>query len=172
MTGFVFALAWTLLVPDASRGEGGASNLRIPGEVWSIHDPERPAPVKVVPGSSGLPPSDATLLFGSDRLDLWKDAAGGPARWKIAKGVVTASPGSRRIETRQAFGDSQIHLEWRIPAARRLRGQKGSNSGLLLMGRYEIQILNSHTNVTYPGRAGGRDLRAVAAPGQRQPSTR
>ena len=48
-----------------------------------------------------------------------------------------------------------IHVEWQIPEDRVCRGQAGCNSGVYIMGRYEVQILDSFDNPTYPdGQAG------------------
>ena len=60
-----------------------------------------------------------------------------------------ASRGGNLI-TKEKFADCQVHLEWRVPAGRVVEGQKGGNSGIFLMNLYEIQIQESHTNVTYP----------------------
>jgi hypothetical protein len=102
-------------------------------------------------------------LFHADDLSNWKARGGGPARWRIDGGVVTATPDSEEIRSRQRFGDCRLHLEWRTPAPRRGSGQDAGNSGLFLMGRYEIQILDSHGNQTYP------DGQAAAIYGQVPP---
>jgi hypothetical protein len=65
---------------------------------------------------------------------------------------VVAGTGS--IATRAVFGDVQLHLEWMAPTEER-DGQNFGNSGVFLMGLYELQVLNSHGNDTYPdGQAG------------------
>lgn len=124
-----------------------------PTQPWSgfpVHDLDRPHPLKVE-GATCLttpPPADAVVLFDGKNTDAFtKD-------WPIIEGALVASKlGSNR--TKNAYGSCQLHLEWRIPAGRKVEGQKGGNSGLFLMGKYEVQIQESHTNVTYAdGQAG------------------
>jgi hypothetical protein len=81
----------------------------------------------------------------------------------VRDGYVEVVPGSGSLRTRQAFGDVQLHLEWRAPADAAGRGQGRGNSGVFLMGRYEVQILDSHENPTYP------DGQAAALYGQYPP---
>jgi hypothetical protein len=106
-------------------------------------------PPVVDPGPPGGPPSDATVLFGGSELSQWN----GGRRWEIADGVATCRGGS--ITTKESFGDCQMHVEWASPAQVRGRGQGRGNSGIYLMGQYEIQILDSYDNETYfDGQAG------------------
>jgi hypothetical protein len=65
--------------------------------------------------------------------------------------------------TEQAFGDCQVHVEWATPAVVAGDGQGRGNSGVFLMGRYEIQVLDSHENRTYA------DGQAAAVYGQTPP---
>ncbi len=97
------------------------------------------------PAGLGLeqPPEDAIVLFGGESLDGWE---GGDA-WQIADGVATAA--KRGITTKDSFGDCQLHLEWASPDKVSGSGQGRGNSGVYLMGRYEIQILDSYDNDTY-----------------------
>jgi hypothetical protein len=106
------------------------------GIVW-------PKPPVVTPGEGRQPPSDAIVLFGGENLDAWE----GGRRWIVEDGVATAA--RRDIQTRQAFGDCQLHLEFATPAEVRGSGQGRGNSGVYLMGRYEVQILDSYENETY-----------------------
>ncbi|MDP0492056.1 MAG: DUF1080 domain-containing protein [Verrucomicrobiota bacterium JB023] len=128
------------LYPDAPQ---------IPGWPYSVHDTTRPQPRKVESGGavSVSAPSDAKVLFDGSNLDAWK----GP--WLIKEGILVAHKG--KLSTKEEFGDCQLHIEWRIPAEREVSGQKGGNSGVFFMGRYEVQVLESHSNETYPdGQAG------------------
>ena len=78
-----------------------------------------------------------------------------PAAWTIENSEIVAGAKKGAIATRQAFGDIQLHLEWLIPELEGKTGQQYGNSGIFLMGLYEIQILNSHQNHTYAnGQAG------------------
>ena len=125
------------------------------GSKYRIHDGNRPQPRKVTPPKPGTAPSDAVVLFDGKNLDKWKGPKDSPAKWKIEDGVLIADKGSRSIITKEEFGDCQLHLEWMAPKDREFKGQKGSNSGVFLMGRYEVQILSNYENKTYPdGQAG------------------
>jgi hypothetical protein len=59
-------------------------------------------------------------------------------------------PGSGGIRTRESFGDCQLHLEWAAPTVVKGESQGRGNSGVFLMGRYEIQVLDCYDNPTYP----------------------
>ena len=121
----------------------------IPGSTYTVHDTTRPQPRKVESGGfvSVKAPSDAKVLFDGTNTDAWK------GKWKVEDGILIASP--KPLKTKEEFGDCQLHLEYRIPAGREVDGQKGGNSGVFLMGKYEIQVMESHTNETYPdGQAG------------------
>lgn len=106
------------------------------GIVW-------PEPAVIDPGPPGGPPSDAVVLFGGTDLSAWE----GGDQWEISEGVATAKGGG--ITTKQEFGDCQVHLEWASPEKVEGTGQGRGNSGLYLMGRYEVQILDSYDNETY-----------------------
>lgn len=100
-------------------------------------------PPIVTPGATDdQPPSDATVLFDGTDLSAWN---GGP--WKIEDGVMVASKGG--ISTKQSFGDIQLHLEWSAPTEVKGSGQGRGNSGVFLMGRYEVQVLDNYDNETY-----------------------
>ncbi|NJM39129.1 MAG: DUF1080 domain-containing protein [Akkermansiaceae bacterium] len=121
----------------------------IPGTTYSVHDPARPQPT-IVETAGALevkPPSDAIVLFDGKSVDAWENP------WQTKDGVMVAS--EKNTRTKQSFGAIQMHLEWRVPAGRPVSGQNGGNSGVFLMGSYEVQILQSHNNKTYPdGQAG------------------
>ena len=112
-------------------------------ELWE------PEPAIVTPGDDGSAPSDATVLFDGTDLSMWASSAGGPAEWRLEDGVMTVAPGAGGIETRQAFGDVQLHIEWRTPQRVEGDGQGRGNSGVFLMGLYEVQVLDSYENRTY-----------------------
>ena len=121
---------------------------------WRVHDMNRPQPPVVRAGTPssehgvGNAPSDALVLFDGTSLDAWTGKNDTPP-WDIVDGAIVVVPGSGDMVTRKVFGDIQYHMEWMVPADRRTSGQKGGNSGLFLMDRYEIQILDSHENRTY-----------------------
>jgi phosphodiesterase/alkaline phosphatase D-like protein len=95
------------------------------------------------------PPSDAVVLFDGTSLDAWQHEDGTPASWRVGDGAVTVVSGSGNIETRQGFGDVQLHLEWQAPAVVAGEGQERGNSGVFLQKRYEVQVLDSFDNRTY-----------------------
>jgi hypothetical protein len=125
---------------------------------WPVHSMERPRPPVVRPGPPGppaAPPGDAVVLFDGRSLDAWEHATGGAARWALSDRHLLVVGGSGNLQTRQRFGDLQLHLEWMAPAPPRGDGQGRGNSGVYLMGLYEIQVLDSYQNDTYPdGQAG------------------
>jgi hypothetical protein len=141
-------LAW--LQAGTPAGQPASS-----GKQWAIHDPDRPPPPVVVPGTPstderpGRPPSDAIVLFDGTDLSRWSAARGGPAGWKVAGGYMEVVRGAGDIVTRDAFGDCQLHVEWATPAPPRGEGQGRGNSGVYLMGLYEVQVLDSYENRTY-----------------------
>lgn len=112
-------------------------------------------PAVVIPGEGNSAPSDALVLFGGDDLSLWIGDNGEVAAWDIKDGILTVKPRSGGIRTRQAFGDCQLHIEWKTPAKLKGDGQGRGNSGIFFMGQYEIQVLDSYNNRTYSnGQAG------------------
>ena len=115
-----------------------------------------PEPAKIDGAGMRTAPSDAIVLFDGSNLDAWVTAVSEePASWRIEDGVVTVTPGSRTIKTKQAFGDIQLHLEWRPTAVIEGEGQSRGNSGIFLQSIYEVQILDSWENPTYVnGQAG------------------
>lgn len=112
------------------------------GIVW-------PEPPVVDPGPVGGPPSDAIVLFDGTDLSQWM----GGDDWEIRDGYAVAKGGG--ITTKESFGDCQLHVEWASPEEVTGQGQGRGNSGVYLMNRYEIQILDSYDNETYfDGQAG------------------
>lgn len=95
--------------------------------------PEQPAPI----------PSDAIVLFDGKDLSAFK----GGENWKIEDGAAVAAKGG--LSSKQGFGDCQLHLEFATPGEVKGSGQGRGNSGVYLMGRYEVQILDSYENTTY-----------------------
>ncbi|MBN1765302.1 MAG: DUF1080 domain-containing protein [Sedimentisphaerales bacterium] len=144
--------------------------------IWEVHDMNRPRPEVVKPGDNpGEPPSDAIVLFDGSDLSQWLSEKGGPAAWKIKDGFMEVVPKLGGIRTRQDFGSCQLHIEWASPAEVKGDSQGRGNSGIYLMGRYEVQVLDSYQNDTYPdGQAGaiyGQKpplVNACRAPGQWQ----
>jgi 3-keto-disaccharide hydrolase len=123
---------------------------------WPIHDLDRPMARVVDPGSEAKPPSDAVVLFEGKDLSKWKSQKdGGPAAWKVEGGYFEVAKGTGGIETRDGFGDCQLHIEWMSPNPPVGESQDRGNSGVYLMGLYEVQVLDSYQSKTYAdGQAG------------------
>ena len=133
-----------------------------PGSKWRVHDSSRPRPGAITPSTcnaqKGKAPSDAEVLFDGHDLSKFVSMKGGVAGepgWKLGEGVMEVIPGKGDIFSKEAFGDMQIHLEWASPSEVKGDSQNRGNSGLKISGLYEIQILDSYKNPTYPdGQAG------------------
>src|SRR5215213_9952704 len=137
-----------------------------PDGKWHIHDGSRPQPQVVTPGLAPLnpvpPPADATLLIGSgDDLSAWQMMDGAPATWPMKNGVVQTGKGLMR--TRAEFTDFQLHVEFATPREVKGDSQGRGNSGVFLLGKFEVQVLDSYHNPTYP------DGQAAALYGQQPP---
>lgn len=111
-------------------------------EVWD------PVPAVVDPGGPGQAPSDAVVIFDGRDLSQWR-GKDGEARWTVADGAMTVAAGTGDISTKRAFGDVQLHVEWRTPSVVKGESQERGNSGVFLMERYEVQVLDSYQNRTY-----------------------
>ena len=130
-----------------------------PGGIYRVGDMSRPRPPVVVPGTAstaqqpGQPPSDAMVLFDGKDLSQWETRARGrtnAAGWKVENGYMEIVPKSGSIQTKQRFGDGQYHIEWATPAEVKGNGQGRGNSGFMLPGFGELQVLDSYQNDTYP----------------------
>jgi len=124
---------------------------------WKIHDMNRPRPgeVAATPALGLPPPSDAIMLFDGDDLDQWAGPGGGPARWIVRDGYMESVRGSGGLLTKRSFGDVQLHVEFAMPNPPVGIGQNRGNSGVKLMGLYEVQVLDSYKDFTYAdGQAG------------------
>jgi hypothetical protein len=140
------------------QGVGYDDTPVLPGQPWRVHDAARPNPPVVAPGRDGAPPSDAIVLFDGTDAAAW---SGGP--WDVRDGALVVN-GKGTIETKEHFGDLQLHLEWAAPADVQSESQGRGNSGVFLMGRYEVQVLDSFDNTTYA------DGQAAAMYGQHPPA--
>jgi hypothetical protein len=122
---------------------------------WKIHDMNRPVPPVVDAGSAstqdspGRRPADATVLFDGTDLSKWQHKDGTAAKWKVENGYAEVVAKTGYIYTKQAFGDCQLHVEFREPTPPHGESQERGNSGVFLMGLYEVQVLDSYENKTY-----------------------
>ena len=136
---------------------------------WKIHDPDRPMAPLIDAGTSstqetpGRAPSDATVLFDGRDLSQWQGGDGSQAKWKVGDGYMEVAPGTGNISTKEAFGDAELHVEFAEPTPATGESQDRGNSGIFLMGLYEIQVLDSYHSKTYA------DGQAAAVYGQYPP---
>ena len=94
-------------------------------------------------------------LFDGTSLASWQSADSGVARWTVVDGAMEVARGTGDIQTRDAFGDAELHVEWMAPEPALGVGQDRGNSGIFLMGRYEVQVLDSYGNATYADGSAG-----------------
>ncbi len=138
-----------------------------------------PQPEIVTPGTfstqeaPGKPPSDAVVLFDGTNLDKWKNDKGEAAQWDLIDGVMQVKPKTGTLTSKDEFGDCQLHIEWSAPTPPTGNSQGRGNSGLFMMGRYEIQILDTYNNPTYADGTAGAvygqsppQVNAVRPPGE------
>jgi hypothetical protein len=144
MRTILFLLAFTALCPALRAQDIFKKDFTKPEatELWE------PKPKIVTPGVGTAPPSDAIVLFNGKNMDHWvmvDDSSA--AKWTLQNGVMTINPSTGDIQTKQKFGDCQLHLEFRLPenAAAGPRDNAG-NSGVFLQERYEVQIFDSYQN--------------------------
>lgn len=133
----------------------------LPGLPYHVHDPARPRPATVTPALRvGDAPSDATILFDGTDLSSWTPTKNA---WRVENGYMEVVPNSGDLRTKETFGDVQLHVEWQAPTEIEGEGQGRGNSGIFLQTRYEVQVLDSYGNRTYP------DGQAAAIYGQYPP---
>ena len=142
------ALTAVVLCPEGLFGQAA----------WKQHDMSRPRPSVIEPATESLPipaPADAIVLFNGSDLSQWWGIDGGPAQWDVVDGAMIVVAGAGPIQTERTFGDIQLHEEWSTPPQVEGTDQNRGNSGVYLMGLYEVQVLDSYQNDTYAdGQAG------------------
>lgn len=152
--------------PPKDRSRGYDDTPFLPGSRWRIHDVARPLPAEIDPGTAstqdlpGRPPADAVVLFAGGDTEAWTmagppEAPAKPVAWTVAGGVLEVVPKTGNIVTKAGFGSCQLHLEWQVPTEAQGKGQRRANSGVYLMSRYEVQILDPYANPTYADGAAG-----------------
>jgi hypothetical protein len=125
----------------------------IPGTSFKVHQKDRPQPPRVIPPppvsqeTGTKAPSDATVLFDGTNLDRFREN-----KWAVREGLLIAGRG--KLVTKEAYGDVQIHVEWRTPEPKGPVSSMG-NSGLFLMGLYELQIYDSFSSKIYADGSAG-----------------
>lgn len=106
------------------------------------------------------PPVDAVVLFDGNSTEAWSRAGqpDSPAEWAIDQGDLVIRPGTGSLDSKRRFRDFQLHLQFMLP------DQGNSNSGVYLLGRYEIQIINSYGRP--PDKGGCGSIYQLHAPPQ------
>jgi hypothetical protein len=153
-------------------------------KVHESDEAKQPQPAIVTPGSAGThdkpgsAPSDAVVLFDGSKESMdknWGDRGGNPTKWAFVDGAMESVRRAGYIQSKEHFGSCQLHIEFATPSQAQGSGQGRGNSGVFLMGQYEIQVLDSFDNKTYPdGQCGalyGRSkplVNASRGPGQWQ----
>ncbi|MEN8693470.1 MAG: 3-keto-disaccharide hydrolase [Akkermansiaceae bacterium] len=174
----LFLLVWTTLLPLTTFAEEDMSKPEIKVETKTdtngkksvymyidgvkVHEKDttkQPLPPVVTPGkTSADAPSDAIVLFDGTAESFsqnWTDTKGGKSKWKVIDGAMESVRGAGYAQTKEAFGSCQLHIEWASPSTVKGSGQGRGNSGVFLMGTYEVQVLDSFQNQTYAdGQAG------------------
>lgn len=153
---------WTEKEKNDKGKEVDVPYMSIDGILVHEEDPaKQPQPPIVTPGTEstqekpGTAPSDAVVLFDGKDLSNWTSTEGTPTKWVLTNGAMSPTKSSGMIQSKQEFGSCQLHVEWATPKEVKGDGQGRGNSGVFLMGKYEIQVLDSFDNKTYPdGQAG------------------
>ena len=129
-----------------------------PWSGYGVHDGKRPTPPKVEAKSiiTTPAPADADIIFDGKNSNAFTK------KWDIKDGALIASK-IGTTSTKKSYGSCQLHIEWKIPTGRKVKDQKGGNSGIFFMGLYEVQVQESFTNLTYA------DGQAAALYGQYPP---
>ena len=163
----------TIALATAALLGGGIAYMAIADhheqQQWAVHDMKRPKPPVIQPGTFPTPEapgkaqSDALVLFGGADLSHWQSAkGGGEPTWKVTSGYMEVAGGGD-VQTKESFGDCQLHVEWASPTEVKGSSQGRGNSGIFFMGNYEVQVLDSYENETYA------DGQAAALYGQYPP---
>ena len=140
--------------PESLFSQGEAPTpVRATGPLSGTLDPGTPSAGEHV----GTAPSDAIVLFDGTAASLqnWTDEKGNPTKWLLVEGALESVKKAGFIQTKEKFGSCQLHVEFATPTEVKGSGQGRGNSGVFLMGQYEVQVLDSYKNTTYPdGQAG------------------
>ena len=153
-----------VITTETRKGDDGKDVLYMFIDGVKVHETDvakQALPAVVKPGEPAgffAPPSDAVVLFDGSQKSLqtnWTDTKGNPSQWKIVDGALESVKKAGYIQTKNSFGSCQLHVEWAAPTKVAGDGQGRGNSGVFLMGTYEVQVLDSFENVTYAdGQAG------------------
>lgn len=103
------------------------------------------------PDAVGMKPlPGAKVLFNGESLDGWQVTGEEPAEWKVVDGVIVAPlseklspPKSGHLACLEEFRHAQLHVEFRVPYLPEKRGDNRGQSGVILFGIQELQIVDS-----------------------------
>ena len=153
-----------VITTETRKGADGKDVLYMFIDGVKVHETDvtkQPLPPVVTPGEPAgffAPPSDAIVLFDGSEKSFnanWTDTKGNPSQWNVVDGALESVKKAGYIQTKESFGSCQLHVEWASPAKVSGEGQGRGNSGVFLMGVYEVQVLDSFENQTYAdGQAG------------------
>ena len=76
---------------------------------------------------------ESKVLFNGKDIEGWQ--AMGENQWVVKDGILTSEKSGANLVSDEKFNDFKLHLEFRYP--------EGSNSGIYLRGRYEVQIADN-----------------------------
>jgi len=143
---FLASISFIIQAQEIDRSKGDP-------KLSEYYHPEAPV---VTPGKTAHDaPSDAIVLFDGKSFSNWEGDKNQPIGWTMENGAMVVKGGSGGIKTKKGFGDCQMHIEFRTPAEVKGDGQGRGNSGIFLMGKYELQVLDNYNNKTYVnGQAG------------------
>ena len=172
----VLAVAGAAVLAATASQRGRNDEPVIPGTNWHVHDRDRPQPRIVAPAAAfsdnAPPPADAVVLFDGKDLSKWLTPNDQPAGWQVDQSGGFVKTGRYNIHTKDRFADFQLHLEFATPAQVRGSDQSRGNSGVLINGMYEVQVLDSFNSKTYPDGQCGAPVRSDPAAGERLQRTR
>ncbi|HUW62380.1 MAG TPA: DUF1080 domain-containing protein [Candidatus Bathyarchaeia archaeon] len=161
---------WTKMEPNEKGEMKEVRYMTIDGVMVHETDPAlQPPPPVVTPGTEssqekpGVAPSDAVVLFDGKDLANWTSTSGAPTKWIVTEGAMSPTKKSGMVQSKQEFGSCQLHVEFATPKQVEGDSQGRGNSGVFLMGKYEVQVLDSYENATYP------DGQAAALYGRAKP---
>jgi len=144
----VLAFDWPSLAAEQRKPKesyGYDDTPLLPDSPWRVHDRRRPQPPMVAPGTeAGAPPADAIVLFDGKDLSRWfggSDKAVKDGSFNILE--------TGQLQTKQHFGDCQLHVEWMTPSPADGDAMNWGNSGVFMMGQFEVQIIESHDSRIY-----------------------
>ena len=154
------------------REENGrkATYMFIDGVKVHETDPAKsPQPKVVTPkpydAEAAKAPATATVLFDGTEKTManWTSKNGKKENpWKLVDGAMESVRGAGYASTKDQFGSCKLHIEFATPVNVKGNGQGRGNSGVFLMGQYEVQVLDSYENTTYPdGQCGALYGRSV-----------